>query len=205
METTSPYIFTNRWFLSIVSYWPNIFRAAGWSLDVSKPYKVLEIGSFEGQSTCWMLNNLLTHPESEIFCVDPFTGSIEHNTNQTTGLFDRFCHNIKSTGNSDKVKVCQGTSEQILPKLLASGILFDFCYIDGSHCAADVLFDAVLAWKMLRPGGLIIFDDYLWPVYQDQPLLNPKFAIDAFVNCHLDQIKYLQVPITSQQAFVKKP
>lgn len=187
-----------------MSYWPNIFLAAGWALDDSKPYKVLEIGSFEGQSTCWMLNNLLIHPESEIFCVDPFTGSIEHNTQQTMGLFDRFCHNTKSTGHVNKVKVCQGTSEQILPKLLASGILFDFCYIDGSHCAADVLFDAVLAWKMLRPGGLIIFDDYLWPVYQDKPLLNPKLAIDAFVNCHLDQIKYLQVPTTSQQAFVKK-
>lgn len=60
---------------------------------------------------------------------------IENNTNQTIGLFDRFCHNIKSTGNSNKVKVCQGTSEQILPKLLASGVLFDFCYIDGSHSA----------------------------------------------------------------------
>lgn len=57
---------------------------------------------------------------------------------------------------------------------------------------------------MLCPGGVIIFDDYLWPIYQDQPLLNPKLGIDAFVNCHLDQLRYFGGPMGTQQAFVKR-
>lgn len=204
METQSSYLFTNRWFNGIVPYWPSIFKEAGWTLPDNQPRKVLEIGCFEGQSTCWIINNLLNHEESEIFCVDPFTGSIEHNQQQTTGLLERFCHNIKLTGKSNKVKICRATSVEVLPKLLISQLLFDFCYIDGSHLATDVLFDAVLVWKMLKPGGIIIFDDYLWPVYQDQPLLNPKWGIDAFVNCHINELKFLNVPMTSQQAFIKK-
>lgn len=31
-------------------------------------------------------------------------------------------------------------------------------YIDGSHAAKDVIADAVLAWALLRPGGVLIFD-----------------------------------------------
>ena len=36
---------------------------------------------------------------------------------------------------------------------------FDFIYVDASHRAPDVLLDAVLAFQLLRIGGLIIFDD----------------------------------------------
>ncbi len=31
-------------------------------------------------------------------------------------------------------------------------------YVDGSHKARDVIADAVLAWALLRPGGILIFD-----------------------------------------------
>ena len=46
--------------------------------------------------------------------------------------------------------------------------------------------------------GLLVFDDSLWPLYQNEPQLNPKLAIDAFVNCHLSEIRYTHVPQTSQ-------
>ncbi len=31
-------------------------------------------------------------------------------------------------------------------------------YIDGSHCPPDVLTDAVMAWKLLTDGGIMILD-----------------------------------------------
>lgn len=43
-------------------------------------------------------------------------------------------------------------------------------YIDGSHAAKDVIADAVLAWALLRPGGVLIFDGERW-----RPLLTPVF------------------------------
>jgi hypothetical protein len=33
---------------------------------------------------------------------------------------------------------------------------------DGSHRARDVLEDAVLSWPLLKVGGIMLFDDYLW-------------------------------------------
>ena len=60
-------------------------------------------------------------------------------------------------------------------------------HVDGSHQAADVLLDAVLSFQLLRLGGLLIFDDYLWsmePVGTQDPLNMPKPAIDAFFNIY---------------------
>jgi hypothetical protein len=37
-----------------------------------RPVNFLELGSYEGRSTVWMLESLLTHPQSHITCVDPF-------------------------------------------------------------------------------------------------------------------------------------
>ena len=37
---------------------------------------------------------------------------------------------------------------------------FDLVFIDGGHGSHEVLQDAVLCWRMLKPGGVLIFDDY---------------------------------------------
>ena len=58
---------------------------------------------------------------------------------------------------------------------------FDFAYIDASHEAADVLADAVLTWPLLKPGGLLGFDDYEWHLNPD-PEQRPGPGIDAFLS-----------------------
>ena len=77
-------------------------------------------------------------------------------------------------------------SRAALAKLLATASAdFDVVYVDGSHEATDVLTDAVMSFHLLRVGGLIIFDDYLWsmnPVGQQDAFGMPKPAIDAFIN-----------------------
>ena len=35
-------------------------------------------------------------------------------------------------------------------------------YIDGSHALMPALADVVLGWRLLRPGGAAMFDDYGW-------------------------------------------
>lgn len=39
-----------------------------------QPVTALEIGSYEGRSACWLLENILTHPDARLLCVDTFTG-----------------------------------------------------------------------------------------------------------------------------------
>ena len=81
---------------------------------------------------------------------------------------------------------------------------FDFIYIDGSHQAADVLSDAVNAFKLLRPGGIMCFDDYLWH-WADRPynpLDTPKAAIDAFTMIYAQKLQVLALP--PSQLFIEK-
>ena len=98
-------------------------------------------------------------------------------------------------------------SEDALAKLLVEGKknYFDFIYIDGSHQAPDVLADAVLGFKLLRVGGLIVFDDYLWSEtmpYGKDPLRCPKPAIDAFVNLNFRKLQIITAPL--YQLYVQK-
>jgi predicted O-methyltransferase YrrM len=71
---------------------------------------------------------------------------------------------------------------------------FDLIYVDGSHHATDVLQDAILGFQLLRVGGLLIFDDYLWrlePDGQQDSFNMPKPAIDAFVNIFQRKLRVL--------------
>jgi predicted O-methyltransferase YrrM len=145
----------------------------------------LEVGSFEGKSACWLLQNILTHETSRITCVDVFEEEKSQGLYDTTGLDsasmsrkDRFDHNIRQTGASHRVETIVGRSQEALRALpLAS---YDFIYIDGSHVARDVLTDIILAWQLLKAGGIITLDDYLWHDHPD-PLSCPQIAIDAFL------------------------
>jgi predicted O-methyltransferase YrrM len=64
--------------------------------------------------------------------------------------------------------------------LLAENRQFDFIYVDGSHDSTDVIADAVLGFQLLSPGGIMLFDDYFWPVHADV-FRTPQPAIDFFI------------------------
>ena len=51
-----------------------------------------------------------------------------------------------------------------------------------------MLQDAVYSWRLLRPGGLIIHDDYMWR--QRLPAeLRPRQAIDAVVSANRNSVE----------------
>ncbi len=90
----------------------------------------------------------------------------------------RFDHNLRIAGLAGKVAKLKGRSEDLLSALPRES--FDIIYIDGCHLALNVLFDAVSAWLLLKPGGLLIFDDYLWETGKP-PSQRPQLAIDLFL------------------------
>lgn len=138
--------------------------------------RFLEIGCFEGRATLWLLENILTDPSSQITVIDTFAGSQEHDKMDLSSLEKRFRDNIEPY--KDKVIVYKSKSQSLFPT--ADRAYFDFIYIDGSHEAIDVLRDAVCSWDMLKPGGMIIFDDYHWGE-EYAPELRPYNAINGFI------------------------
>ncbi len=147
--------------------------------------RFLEIGSFEGRSTTWLLQNALLRPDARIYCVDTFQGSMEHTAEQTRGLLQRFRANVAPW--QHKVIECIGNSASVVPRIQER---FHAVYIDGSHVALDCLRDAVNAWDLLLPEGVMVFDDYGWREYED-PALLPCTAIDTFLACIHNRFRLL--------------
>jgi predicted O-methyltransferase YrrM len=140
---------------------------------------LLEIGSFEGRSAIWFLENILTHPTATLTCVDAFV---------RPGSEPRFDHNLRVSGLSAKVNKLKGKSEELLSTLTPGS--FDAIYIDGCHKALNVLMDAMASWILLKSKGIVIFDDYGWEL-QRPPLARPRMAIDLFLNVLQDEIVLL--------------
>ncbi|WP_437672447.1 class I SAM-dependent methyltransferase [Sorangium sp. So ce131] len=166
------YHITQDWFSHNIPSWQEVLAP----LRGEPGVRCLEIGSFEGLSACWLLDNILTHETSRIVCVDPFESPGQLQAER------HFDHNVRQTGAGHKVTKLKGTSHQALP--LLSGALFDLAYIDGSHHPADALKDALSVWPLLRRGGLAIFDDYAiggsYPA-EIAASIDPRPGIDAFL------------------------
>jgi predicted O-methyltransferase YrrM len=142
--------------------------------------RALEIGCFEGQSACWFLDNILTDPTSRLVCVDPF--AVPMATILLRFFEAHFDANIAASGAADRVTKLVGPSQVVVRTLQPSQ--FDLIYVDGSHKVGDVLQDAVLAWTVLRPGGVVMFDDYALVDDVSEGLMAraPGRALDAFMS-----------------------
>jgi predicted O-methyltransferase YrrM len=178
-----------------------------WNIDIWKsvldelaltPRKVLEIGSFEGRSSTWIIENLFGPAGGQLFCVDAW-----EETASAEVFFDANTKLSLTKRPEVSLRKHKGHSADVLTRLISdshSGS-FDFIYVDGSHDAADVLFDLTCAFSLCGSGGLIVCDDYLWN-FGDDPCHTPKLAIDSFVNCYAKKLRIARTP--SYQVFLVK-
>lgn len=196
--------FTQDWFSRSIPGWQFILSRM---TQKTPRLRILEVGVFEGRSTCWLLENFCKTPESTIVAIDTFQGGIEHQNMELGGLRKQFEDNIATVVSPAKVEVRAGLSLDQLCRLLAENTpQFDFISVDASHQATDVLGDAVLAFQLLKSGGVMAFDDYIWSPMRpgtENPLLLPKVAIDAFTTIYSQKLRILpNLPL--YQLYVQK-
>jgi predicted O-methyltransferase YrrM len=60
---------------------------------------------------------------------------------------------------ADRIEVRYSFSSIELPRQLEAGASFDLIYVDGSHLFEDAFIDAYFAIRLLRNGGIVLFDD----------------------------------------------
>lgn len=176
------YEFTTDWFEHhALGKWPTFFA----------PYKdqenvcYLEVGSYEGRSLIWVMENILTATTSLAVMVDPYLPSPD-----TSGYGDiaevkeRFLRNIKPF--RQRIECNFELSHRALSRMMKRRELyFDVMYIDGDHRARGCLEDMVLAWRLLKVGGTMIVDDYLWQLHTPD-YARPMLAVDSFLRMYLD-------------------
>lgn len=165
----SDYDFSFDWFSGNIPFWLECLALT--NIDATSKIDVLEVGCFEGKSSTWISDNLLDHPESTMMCVDTFEGSVEHaGWTGITLIREKFFSNVSKSKNSSKIIVAVSDSRLALPNLRLQNKQFDLIYIDGSHQTSDVIHDGINAFYMLKPGGLLIFDDYQWEHNGERPV-----------------------------------
>jgi predicted O-methyltransferase YrrM len=164
---------------------------------VLQPYKgqpdvhYLEFGVNYGRAAIWVLENILTHESAQLTGMDIFPDGLDFE--------EVYLSNLKTSGFSHKATTIKGYSQFELRKLPLNS--FDIIYIDADHRAKAVMSDAALSWELLKNGGLIIFDDYLWHNKKLPNELLPKLAIDSFVSCYRD---VLEIVHSGYQLIVRK-
>lgn len=164
--------FNSDWVTEKSERWDDHFKELA-----GKPCRILEVGSFEGRSACWFAYHLMSNPQAELFCVDPWFGT---GGAARLRLFDM---NVALTGRSDQVHRAKAKFTDVQHRFTSGQ--FDLIYIDGDHHAPAVLTDAALCWDKLKVGGLMLFDDYGLPSEKLHASkvgsLPPGPAIDAFL------------------------
>jgi predicted O-methyltransferase YrrM len=119
-----------------------------------RPRKIFEIGTFTGSTTSIIAK--VTPPDTEIFTLD-----LPPVENHIQGQFE-FQIGESFQGKSLAYKIHQlfGDSRTFNFKPYSSSI--DLVFIDANHTYDFVRSDSERAFDMLRPGGIVIWDDYVW-------------------------------------------
>ena len=206
----TPYTFTKDYFqYSEYNWWHVVHR---WYMDSNRPYKakrkeecrVLEIGSFEGSSTVWFIENLVKNYNCELHCVDrwleinPKDDATPDGEASMVGAEGRFDSNVDiacdlhltQEQKDQKLFVWKGDSSSQLVEITKQygERSFDIIYIDGSHDQNQVMIDAMMSYKLLDYGGMIVFDDY---TLYSGPGQNLKSCIDVFYLLNQDMLQPL--------------
>lgn len=158
-------------------------KLAPW-FDALDPFQgkltsILEIGSWEGRSAIAFLEIL---PMASITCVDTFGGSANHLADPELtarlplleGRFDR-----NTAAYHSRIRKMVGRSVAVMDDLTDAGRQFDIVYIDASHRRDDVLADSILAWRLLKVGGLMMWDDLRFKL-EWEPAERPADALLLF-------------------------
>lgn len=172
------------------------------------PSTIIEVGVFEGRTTCWMADSIAPHnPKLKIYAVDPHVGSSDMEEDFDM-VRSNFLHNIGVSKYGQSIEHINKPSFPGLIELLSRGVMAELIYIDGDHRAAGVLEDLVLAWRLLGIGGVMLCDDTTTWKYQDRNgtysgHMSPRLAVETFIQCNWDKIKMIALPDGTQTAFMK--
>ena len=141
------------------------------ALKPAEKRRIVEIGIYEGSSSCFWSDFYMSHPESRLISIDPFTGSDEHhakpeNYPELAQIELTARGNIAKSDNAAKIEIVKGCSWDVFPELnrrFGGEAWIDVLYIDGAHDSASVARDTTLYVPMVKEGGIVIFDDYGHP------------------------------------------
>lgn len=165
--------FSNQWFARDV--------AQRWDAELAgavQPGGVyLEVGVCEGASMLWVLDRL---KPAKAYGVDPYRAPKP----RLQAAYDVYranaAANLAGPVAAGVVRLIYEASEDYLRRDSMPLNSVDLFYVDGDHRASATLTDAVLGWRFVKPGGLVVFDDYNRRWHLGKPWTHE--GVDAFLH-----------------------
>tara|TARA_B100000575_G_scaffold290714_1_gene294943 strand:- start:3725 stop:4318 length:594 start_codon:yes stop_codon:yes gene_type:complete len=179
------YEYTQNWFHENIALKNELYKY----VDLDSKLNILEIGNFEGLSSCFFSDNYLNHNDSKLYCVDPYykTGSFEGITSKcvSENTEKLFINNIQKSKNYKKIYKFKQTSNEFF---LDNNIIFDIIYVDGCHEPEYIKDDIINAFKFTKKNSIIWFDDYGGNTTGKGPIKN---YIDKYLEIYSGKFKIL--------------
>ena len=168
----------------------------------------LEIGTGHGRSSVWMLENVLTQPNSKIITVDIADersykkGDLSFDFGDSLSL--TLTQNLQPYIDKNKCEFYVIDSKEFFRKLYGGTLnskfvkdspknAFDFIYLDGCHDPDYVMYESAISFELLKSGGFMLFDDYGWG--------KCRFGIESFLECYKGKYNLL---IKEWQVLIEK-
>jgi predicted O-methyltransferase YrrM len=141
----------------------------------TRPAVVIEIGMAFGVASLSILTALKEiNQGGKLLSVDPL---------QTPDWNGCGLMSISRAGLKNWHEMHEDFDYRVLPRLLESGLKLDFAYIDGWHTFDYTLLDWWYVDKMLKPGGIAVFNDCAWP------------AVDKAIKFVISHRKYTEIEV----------
>lgn len=169
--------FTSDWLTPKLKPW-----IASLSHLAGTPAEVLDVGSYEGRS-CVAFLNLLPHccvTAIDTFCSDEVTLK----TGQPSEVEANFDFNISFF--PGRVRKLKDRAVSALDMLQQEEKVFDVIYLDAAKLRDAALVHSVMAWPLLRKGGVLLWDDLKWGgtlPSRDRPSDAILLFADVFRDC----------------------
>jgi hypothetical protein len=161
-----PYRFSKDW-AGWLQRKLRVLRADGYA-----PRDMLEIGVYEARGTSVAVETL---PSIRAWTgVDPWAGTAP------SAVRERAEWNLRQMRmhSGVSIRIFDTIADAACRRLREAGEQFDLIYVDGDHSAPSVLADSRNAWALLRPGGIVVWDDIPW---------TPDDSTDTPVRTGVDQ------------------
>lgn len=148
-------------------------------IDLVQPQVLVEFGSWEGRSALAFLQRAKERNlRTEVICVDTWLGSPEHwrddfpdsewsfshlkLVNGEPRVLDTFREAMRQHHADEQVSIVRATTSLATIYLSRIGKKADLVYVDADHGFQAVWSDLRLAKRILREGGVIAGDDFVW-------------------------------------------
>lgn len=155
---------------------------------------ILEIGFFQGKSSLYIAGALEDLGRGHLTTIDREQAKA-HNPNIETLL------GLTGLGHRVTPVYAYRSFTWELQKMIAQSPRpqFDLCYFDGGHTWDDTGFGFLLVDLLLKPGGLIVFDDLNWsvarsPAFAKDPARVATFSQDEAMARSVERVWDLLVP-----------